>query len=160
MNVRDLLIALVRQAITGENTDKEKIEKSLSSEKLATLFKVSKKHDVAHLVCYALEKIGLEHENSDTWQAFLQEKEQAKLRYEMIQADINEIYACFDSNNIDYIPLKGAIIRRLYPEPWMRTSCDIDILVKESDLQMAVDALVRERSYKTDNKKSYHDISL
>ena len=159
MNVRDLLVTLVRFAVVGEGVDRSEIEGSLGGERLATLFKVAKKHDMAHIVCYALEKLPLSFEDA-AWQSFLQEKEQAILRYEMIQADINDICACFDDKGIDYIPLKGAVIRALYPQPWMRTSCDIDILVKECDLQRATDALVKERSYKTDNKKTYHDISL
>ena len=42
----------------------------------------------------------------------------------------------------------------------MRTSCDIDILVKEQDLNRAVKALVDINGYKTDNKINYHDVSL
>ena len=90
----------------------------------------------------------------------MNEKAQAILRYEMIKADIEEICACFEQNEIDYILLKGAVIRDYYPEPWMRTSCDIDILVKEDYLDKAVKALVDEHQYKTDGKKTYHDISL
>lgn len=159
MNVRDLLFALLRYAIKGEALDKGAVTESLTEKRLAALFKVSKNHDVAHLVAYALEEniFSLEGE---AWQLFLKEKEQAKLRYEMIQADINEICACFEKEGIEYIPLKGATIRSYYPEPWMRTSCDIDILVHENDLDRAVDALVKNHAYTTDYKKSYHDISL
>lgn len=159
MNVRDLLIALVRFAIKGEAIDKSAMEKFLSVEKLATLYKVSKKHDVAHLVAFALEENGFSFE-CEVWQLFLKEREQAHLRYEMIQADIKEICACFEDEKIDYVPLKGAVIRDHYPEPWQRTSCDIDILVREEKLDRAVKSLVEKRAYKTDYKKSYHDISL
>ena len=55
VNVRDLLFILLRFAIKGEAVDKT-ILNSLSDEKLATLFKVAKKHDMAHLVAYALKK--------------------------------------------------------------------------------------------------------
>lgn len=159
MNVRDLLIALLRNAIKGEAINRDAIEKFLNDEKLATLFKVSKKHDVAHLVCFALEQNGFNFDG-ETWKSFVAEKKQAKLRYEMIRADIDEIFACFEEEGIDYIPLKGAIIREHYPEPWMRTSCDIDILVREKELDRAVKALVEGHQYKTDGKKTYHDISL
>lgn len=158
MNVRDLLIALVRYAIKGGALDKGAIEHSLNS-KAATLFKVAKSHDVAHLVCYALEKNAVSVD-SEVWQQFLAEKEQACLRYQMIQADFDEICACLSACSVDYMPLKGAVIRELYPEPWMRTSCDIDVLVHEKDVDRAVDALVKERAYKTDYKKTYHDVSL
>lgn len=159
MNVRDLLLALLRCAIKGDALEMGAIKESLSENKLATLFKVSKNHDAAHLVAYALQENGFSFE-SDIWQLFLQEKEQAKLRYEMIQADFDEICRCFDKEEIAYVPLKGAVIRAYYPEPWMRTSCDIDILVREEELDRAVNALVSGYSYRVDGKKSYHDISL
>jgi len=159
VNVRDLLLALLQNAIKGKALNVDAVTESLSSKKLATLFKVAKKHDVAHLVAYALEQSGVSLEG-EMWQAFLSEKEQAKLRYEMIQADTDEICACFDNEGIDYIPLKGAVVRAYYPQPWMRTSCDIDILVREADLENAVNALTSKCSYSTDFKKTYHDISL
>lgn len=159
MNVRDLLIALVRNAIKGEAIDKSILKKFLNAEKLAILYKISKKHDIAHIVAYSLEQIGFSLEG-ESWELFLKEKEQACLRYEMIQADILEICDFFESESIDYIPLKGAVIREYYPEPWMRTSCDIDILVREEDIDRAVHALVEKCAYKTNYKKTYHDVSL
>ncbi len=159
MSVRDLLIALVRYAIKGEALDKSAVEAALNSEKLATLYKVAKGHDVAHLVAYALMKNAIVFDGT-VWQLFLKELEQAKLRYEMIQADTMEIYSCLEKEGIEYIPLKGAVIRSCYPEPWMRTSCDIDILVKKENLDRAIDALVRNCHYTTDRKITYHDVSL
>jgi hypothetical protein len=41
----------------------------------------------------------------------------------------------------------------------MRTSCDIDILVQECDLDAAADALVQKLQF-TKGKKEHHDISL
>lgn len=159
MNVRDLLITLLRNALRGEALDIDAVRASLNDNRMATLFKVAKGHDVAHLVAYALEQNGFCSEEK-TWQLFLKEKEQATLRYEMMQADIGEICACFDCEKIDYILLKGAVVRGYYSEPWMRTSCDIDILVREPDLEKAVSALVEKHTYRVENKKEYHDISL
>ena len=158
MNVRDLLIALVGYAIKGEGLDKIALETALEK-KQATLYKVSKKHDVAHLVAYALLENGIQLE--DEWhQLFQKELDEARLRYEMIRGDIEEIRACLDKEGVDYVPLKGAVVREYYPEPWMRTSCDIDILVREDDIDRAVDLLVDRLGYSTDRKKTYHDVSL
>lgn len=158
MSPRDLLIALLRFAINGEKLDKE-VFNNISEEKLSTLFKVSKKHDVAHLVAFALEKNGFRLD-SQLWQSFLEEKATSLYRYEMIKADLEEIASCFDKEKIDYMPLKGAVIRRYYPEFWMRTSCDTDILVREEDLDRAKEALIKEYGYKADGGKGPHDISL
>lgn len=159
MNVRDLLLALLRCAIKGEALDIGALRESLSRENVATLFKVAKKHDVAHLVCYALEKCEIDLDG-EVGALFKKEKEQAVLRYEMIQADINDICSCFDSEGIAYVPLKGAVIRSYYPQPWMRTSCDIDILVSETALDWAVKTLTEKFGYRVEGKKNYHDISL
>lgn len=158
MNTRDLLLALLRYAIKGEALDSA-VKESLDSGKYATLFKVAKNHDVAHIIAYALEKNNLLGDDEVSKQ-FIKEMEQAVLRYEMMVADLKEIYSCFDNENIDYIPLKGAVIRKYYPQEWMRSSCDMDILIHEKDLERAVQSLVNKLSYKVDGKKNYHDISL
>lgn len=159
MNVRDLLFSLVNYTIKGEAINKSEVEDSVSAEKLGALFKVSKGHDVAHLVGVALLENGISLEG-ELEQSFFQEIEKAKLRYEMMRADCLEIYELFDSNNIDYMPLKGAVVRKYYREPWMRTSCDIDILVRYDDLQRAKELLVSELKYRLDSAEEYHDISL
>ncbi len=58
-----------------------------------------------------------------------------------------------------FMPLKGSVLRQWYPEPWMRTSCDIDILVKEDEVDNAAEYLVNRLGYVRD-KKGAHDISL
>ncbi len=158
MNTRDLFLSLLRNAIDGTDVSAEAKE-SLKSGSIATLFKVAKAHDMAHLVAYAIEKSGIEIEG-DSASLLKKEKDEAVLRYEMMNADMAEIFDCFEAEGIDYVPLKGAALRHIYPFPWMRTSCDIDILVREEDLKGAVSALVQKRGYVTDNKKTYHDVSL
>ena len=77
-----------------------------------------------------------------------------------IEREQQTIYKLFEDNAIEFIPLKGAVIRQYYPEPYMRTSCDIDILVHEEDLERAKNALVSALNYKSSEKISFHDISL
>ena len=158
MNTRDLFLSLLRCAM-GDGEALSKAKESLDSGSIATLFKVAKAHDMAHLVQHGLEMCGAQAEG-EIGELFKKEKESAILRYGMIKADLAEICHCFDRESIDYVPLKGAVLRHLYPEPWMRTSCDIDVLVKESDLERAADALVKSCAYTTDYKKNYHDMSL
>lgn len=64
-----------------------------------------------------------------------------------------------DGANIPYVLLKGAVIQHLYPEPWMRTSSDIDILVPEEDLDAAVRAMEENTAFKAE-EKGYHDVSM
>ena len=42
-----------------------------------------------------------------------------------------EIYAIFETNKIDYMPLKGSVLKLLYPLEEMRSMGDIDVLVRQ-----------------------------
>ena len=41
----------------------------------------------------------------------------------------------FCDNNIDFIPLKGILVREYYTVPQLRSFSDIDIIIRESDRQ-------------------------
>jgi hypothetical protein len=60
---------------------------------------------------------------------------------------------------IEHIFLKGSTIRAHYPVPWLRTSCDIDVLVREADLSTAQALLESELSY-VSGGKTPHDVSM
>jgi hypothetical protein len=79
-------------------------------------------------------------------------------RCEQMKYAKSQIYSAFEKANIDYVPLKGAILRAYYPVDSMRTSCDIDILIHESDLDAAIAAL--ESHGFTGGERHYHDVSL
>lgn len=118
---------------------------------LTELYKLSKAHDAAHLVGDALEKSGVlfdgEIKNKFENQVFT-----AVYRYENINAELEEIREILKEENIDFIPLKGAFIRKYYPEPWMRTSSDIDLLIKSEQLEYAINALIDRLSYECKGK--------
>lgn len=46
----------------------------------------------------------------------------------------------------------------MYPEPWMRTSCDIDILIREEDIPKAAEAL-KNGGYMM-GKRNSHDVAF
>ena len=68
-------------------------------------------------------------------------------RYENQKMCLDEVSDIFEKNGIDYLTMKGTEIRRFYPSPEMRTSSDIDILIRKKDVSRA-DELLREAGYK------------
>ena len=52
-----------------------------------------------------------------------------------------------------------SVVREYYPEPWLRTSCDIDILVHKEDLNKAM-AVLLENGCTMYGEKNYHDVSF
>lgn len=150
-----ILLALLRSAICDEKlTNKDSDD--YSSEMLPALLKISIKHDVAHLLVLGLKKNNLISKD-DMW--LEQYISKAVFRYEQLNYENERICMAFEKAQIPFIPLKGSIIRKYYPESWMRTSCDVDVLVHEEDAEKAVDVLVKEYGY-TFRKKTPHDMSL
>ena len=157
MRVTDVLFSLIRFEITGEELSKE-IKSSIDSVMLRDLYKLSKAHDLAHLVEDALSKMGVTSDD-DILKAYKKQKMLAIYRNEILEAHQQSIKAAFEKAKIPFVPLKGAVIKKYYPQRWMRTSCDIDILVREDDLEKAIDIL-KEDFWSVEGKKNYHDISL
>lgn len=129
------------------------------SKNLEPLYKLSKAHDMAHIVADSLYKNGL-LQNDEVSKKFFKQQVLAIRRYEHINYEIAKISETFEQAKIPFIPLKGSVIRQYYPEPWMRTSCDIDILVHEEDLDRAVEVLKDHLLYRAKGHRDYHDVSL
>ncbi|MBE6650782.1 MAG: hypothetical protein E7613_05665 [Ruminococcaceae bacterium] len=146
--MKELLFSLLRFALCdGEATDKNKIE-----ENLAKIYSAAKKHDLGQAVSYGAEKLGI---NNPT---LAKEKALAILRVEKLKFATLEASSVLEKAKIPHILLKGASMRHLYPEEWIRTSCDIDIYVDEKVSEDAAKALI-EAGYE---KKGYtaQDINL
>lgn len=153
-----LLFALLRSEIGGESLRDD--EKALySPEILPQLAQLAKKHDVLHLVAHSLKKNGIscgEEPDRKLERSILT----AVYRRETQEYERERICATLEAAHIPFIPLKGAVVRRYYPEPWMRTSCDIDILVPAEQVETAAERICAELEYDRQDVKNYHDISL
>lgn len=150
-----IMMKLIKSEITKTPLE---LSEELTDDDLKAVYTISKRHDLAHLTGYALEKNRLLPDN-EIGKKFIKEKNLAIYRYFNLDSAQNEIYKEFEEAKIPFIPLKGSVIRELYPEPWMRTSCDADILVKEEDLDRAISLLVNTKNY-TEKNRGSHDVSL
>lgn len=157
MNSRQILFALLRMQICGADVGEE-ITNALSLEILQELYSLALKHDLAHLVGQSLSDLGCLGDDEIS-QKFKKQAMLAAYRHAKMERELQSICNALEKAEIPYIPLKGAVIRKYYPEPWMRTSCDIDVLVKESELDCAADVLVRELGYEK-KEKGDHDLSM
>ena len=150
-----ILFALLRSAICGTKLTEEE-RNDYSHDLLQDLLKISSKHDVVHLLVFGLKQNELiSKENSDIEKYILK----AVYRYERLRYEYENLCSAFEKAQIPFLPLKGSVIRKYYPEAWMRTSCDIDVLVHESDSEKAKAVLVEGYGYVYHGKGS-HDISL
>ena len=114
----------------------------LANSMLEEIIKVAAKHDVAHIVSLGL--LNNELATEETKPRLQKMVFQAIYRYEKSNYELCKICEALEKAEIPFIPLKGSVLRNFYPEPWMRTSCDIDVLVHEEDLSRAVTCLDKE----------------
>lgn len=150
-----ILFTLLRSAILGTTLTEEKLKKC-SPNVIQDLLKISSKHDISHILILGLKQNDLiPKENADIEKNIFK----AVYRYERLRYEYENLCATLEKAQIPFLPLKGAVIRKYYPEAWLRTSCDVDILVNECDLENAKSVLINENGY-TYHGKGSHDISF
>lgn len=156
MVISKVLFALLQSAVCGQPVT-EDIKAACTVQMLEDVYTLANRHDLAHLAGQALSKLSLPE--SDGLAKCQQAAKQAIFRYMRTDLAYGQICGALEAAQIPFIPLKGSVLRAYYPEAWMRTSCDIDILVRENRLEAAVDAL-KSRLQFTEERKTDHDVSL
>lgn len=148
---RNALFSVIRCGLGQKAPDYQ-----LSSTRCDELLAIGTRQSILPILYHGLREMNLPLE-------YQQKFDEARLRdiRKSILRDhaLGVLQATLDKNRIPYILLKGSVIRNLYPEPTMRTSSDIDILVHEEDTQKAVLAIEAETDFKA-KKNGYHDISM
>ena len=154
--IEDIFIKILRSELTETELDSS-VKEQLTPDVVSALYALADHHDLAHVIFSSLYKCGLKKDDA-LYSKFEQKAIMSVYRNEQIKYAFAQICDIFDKASIPYIPLKGSVIRPYYPQESMRTSCDIDILVKEVNLKAAIDALV-QKGFKC-GERNYHDVSL
>ncbi len=150
-----LLFALLRSAIRGTPlTESERA--SCTAERLNELCSIAKSHDLLHLLALGIKQNHLLAAMPAVLENAIMK---AAYRYEQLNYTYDTLVGVLEEAEIPFLPLKGSILRDYYPEPWMRTSCDVDVLVHLEDLDRAVAALTEKGGFSYQGKTS-HDVSL
>ena len=102
------------------------------------LYKLSKAHDLAHLVGDTLIKNDLIG-NDEIKEKYQKQVMIAIYRYEKINYELNHLRSALNEAQIPFIPLKGSVFVSVLPRA---VDADEFILVHESDLERDITALV------------------
>ena len=152
------LMGLLRFEIYGEPLS-EKMVELIRSTDIQQLYNLALRHDLAHLAADALEKNRLLDENDPAAELLDTQKMMAFFRYKQLTYEFDCVCRILEAEKIRFLPLKGSVIRKLYPEEWMRVSCDVDILIDPENLDQAEQALKSALNYRRKGQ-CLHDISL
>ena len=154
IEIQSALTQIFGAALRGEKADAA-VSEFLTQETIPAVYKMAKKHSLGHVVSRYLFAAGVELEPEMAMK--LQRDELMTVyQFERMQYSFREICTAFDEAQIPYIPLKGSVLRPYYPDEYIRTSCDIDILVHEADLDMAV-RILEDKGYRC-GERHYHGV--
>ena len=160
--MQNTMATIVMDLLRFELLDKQveaSVLQKITPEIAFKLYKLGVRHDVGHLIADALDKLGL-LENVSPKREILTERNKAVFRFEQQDFEMKAIIKTLETAQISYVLLKGAVIRISYPRDWMRTSCDVDVLVRQEDFQRATQEIVEKLGYKAVVPQGGHDISL
>ncbi len=117
---------------------------------------LAKHHDLGHLAAHALVTAG-SVAPADS-KALVDQVFEAMWRCEQQRYELQRITAAMEAARILFVPLKGVVMRERYPADWMRTSADIDLLVRKEDYDAAMQVLAASLGYREEGSDSHHTV--
>lgn len=88
-----------------------------------------KKHQLGNLIYYGAVNCGMDSK-SPVMQELFSITYKSMIVDERQRAELQKLMSAFDANRIHYMPVKGVLMKALYPKPDMRIMGDADILIK------------------------------
>ena len=116
-------LTLIRSALTG---NAYKLPEGFCIEDAA---KMIQKHNIVGLAYEGAIKCGID-KSTPAMQELFQRYYGDIIRSDRQMKLLDKLFAAFQENNIDFLPLKGTILKSLYPQPGMRPMGDADILIR------------------------------
>lgn len=147
------LIELIKSVILSKQPPEKPDEVSFEE-----IFKISKIHNIANLVYYAVAK--LENKPDGKLLKLWKREKSLGMILDVTQStEFSKLKFEFEKNSIKYIPLKGFELKNLYPKSDMRKMGDIDILILEKDRENVKNIMLQYgytlKSYGTNREDSY-----
>ena len=119
MTFVDGLIYLAACTVNEEKPDPDLIR----GIDIENLFQFARFHQMTALIAPALAQAGIRDER------FSQELAVTIWKEMVMENQLKQIEAAFDEAGIWHMSLKGAVLKKYYPEPYLRMMSDVDLLV-------------------------------
>jgi len=139
--ISDLLFALIRCAVHGDEPDKDALA-SLNEAEWLELFNMASKKRITAVLYPVLEKCGTFNDAiANMHENWKRAAKSAVLRQMEITRAVYRISAESFKRSVTPVFIKGPVIADLYPHYSQRRSSDIDILVTDGEKEAAVQML-------------------
>ena len=116
------VIALVKSALTNEKIPLPEDFSILEAAKIST------KHRIESLIYYGAVNCGIQ-KDEPVMKKLFRSVCAALFVSENQLREIERVFLSFEENSIEYMPLKGLVLKELYPKKDMRSMSDADVLI-------------------------------
>ena len=114
---------------------------------LNAAMKIAKKHQIIPMLYYGALQCGISAKIPQMQQLFVQTCQYVAVNEKQMQA-LGEIFSAFDEAEIDYMPLKGTLLKGMYPKPEMRAMGDADILIRYEQYEETIKPLMEKLEFR------------
>ena len=122
------------------------------------LYHLSDRHKVANMACYGINKLDDDRKPPQAVMRKFQVECKKAVAIEATQhITVEQVLKTFEENQITCMPLKGYLIKYLYPQPDMRLMADIDILFKNEQTEK-VKQLMLMLGFTVEHQGGNHDV--
>ncbi|ACV63657.1 hypothetical protein Dtox_2894 [Desulfofarcimen acetoxidans DSM 771] len=122
------------------------------------LYKFAAWHGVSNMACYGLNRLTCDNQPpQDILEKFENDRKKAVAREATQHIAVEQILEAFEEKGIVSMPLKGCLLKYLYPRPDMRMMADIDIYFKTEQAEK-VKEIMPEHGYTAKHQGGNHDV--
>lgn len=118
--------------------------------------KTARAHQVSEMLYYGALNCGISR-NNENMKALFRSVCAAVYRDQRQQSRIQAIFEAFQAGGINYMPLKGTVLKALYPAPEMRTMSDADILISLDNYETKTKTIMEQLGF-TASVESDHEL--
>lgn len=138
-NLKNTIHLLIRSGITGEKlTLPQDID-------MDALYRQLRRHSIVSLGYTGLVNCGMDKKHPVMQQLF-RDYIAVMMKSEKQQAALDALFESFEQQGIDYLPLKGINMKKLYPKPELRIMGDADVLIRKEKYDDVVE-IVKSQGY-------------
>lgn len=143
------IIAIIKSALSGKACE---LPKGFDLKGAA---EYAEKSQIVNMLYYGAVNCGISQDSEEMQAMFLKVCSSIALNEQQF-FEYNKITEAFNKNRIDYMPLKGILLKQIYPKPDMRSMSDIDILIKTEQYKK-IKVMFSDMGY-NEKKESNHEL--
>lgn len=149
--VRNVFFPVIRRGILSTSTPV-----TLTESDCELLIQIGERQSILPVIWYGVKDLDLPGDWSDK---FKERCLKDIFRFANRDYIIEKVEQVLSDVGIAFVLLKGTVVKDFYPEEWIRTCYDVDILVHKEDVAHAVELIKKNLDFKVESY-NYHDVSM